>query len=136
MISYHPFDSQKLDEIKAIYASENWKTYLNDDEKLKRAFAHSLDVYGAFDDEQLVGFIRTVGDGEHIVVIQDLIVLKKYQKQGIGTRLLHSILDQYKEVRMVTLFTDAYDKLDNYFYPKHDFQLIIEKDMVAYIKRR
>ena len=130
-----PITINQLERIKEIYASCHWKSYLNDDDKLKRALENSLDIQGIFVNNQLIGFIRLVGDGEHILLIQDLIIHPDYQHQGYGTKLLYHILDKYKHVRMITLFTDAYDKVDNTFYQKHNFELIIHKDMVSYIKK-
>ena len=54
-------------------------------------------MYGAFDNNKLVGFIRCVGDEEHILVIQDLIIDVEYQRKGIGTKLFKYILDKYKK---------------------------------------
>lgn len=82
-MNYKEFSSERIQEIQKIYASEGWSAYLNDEEKLKMAFLQSLYLYGAFDDNQLVGFIRCVGDGEHILLVQDLIVLPKYRQKGI-----------------------------------------------------
>lgn len=131
---YKTFNETLLNDIKAIYKQENWNAYLKDDQKLSNAFKNSLYVYGAFDDDQLVGFIRCVGDGEHVLIIQDLIVHKNYQKQGIGTTLFHHTLEKYKDVRTIAVFTDAYDLVDNHFYQKMGLKLIIENDMVAYMK--
>ena len=84
MITYKEFDTPLLEEVKEIYRSVYWQSYLQDDEKLKRAFDKSLNLLGAFDGEELVGFVRCVGDGEHIVLVQDLAVRPEYQKRRIG----------------------------------------------------
>jgi len=91
MISYKEFNSELLERIKEIYTEQGWNSYLNNDEKLVHAFQNSLYVLGAFDGEKLVGFIRCVGDGEHIVLVQDLIVDKQYQRKGIGSALFKKI---------------------------------------------
>ena len=88
MINYKEIDSSMVEAIKDIYRKESWNTYLKDDEKLVRAFDNSLYTLGAFDDCKLIAFIRCVGDGEHIVIVQDLIVDTEYQKTGIGSYLL------------------------------------------------
>lgn len=64
-----------------MYTDLEWAAYLNDDEKLKRSFDNSLCILGAFSDDELVGFIRWVGDGEYFVLVQDLIVLHNYQNR-------------------------------------------------------
>ena len=42
----------------------------------------------AYDGKQLVGCLRILTDGYFFGTITDLLVLPKYQKQGIGSRLL------------------------------------------------
>ena len=76
MITYKEIDSTYLERIKEIYEAEGWMAYLNNDDKLKSALDHSLYILGAFEDDKLVGFIRCLGDGEHAVTIQDLIIDK------------------------------------------------------------
>lgn len=123
-----------FDRIKEIYAAENWNAYLSDDEKLKRAFANSYLFVGAYINEYLIGFVRCVGDGEHIIVVQDLIVDATYQKRGIGTKLFQFVLDRFFDVRMFLVVTDLYDEVDNQFYQTNGLVKIIEKDMVAYVR--
>ena len=84
--------NEYLEDIKRIYKSANWLAYLKDDEKLKRAFKNSIYLLGAFEQNKLIGFIRCLGDGEHIVIVQDLIVDPNYYRQGIGTDLFLSLI--------------------------------------------
>ena len=93
-----------------------WTAYLDDVEKLKRLFKNSLYVLGAFDNGLLVGFIRCVGDGEHIIFIQDLIVAPDYYRQGIGKKLYSLASNHFKDVRTFLLITDADDTRSNSFY--------------------
>ena len=86
MIEYREFCFKEYkDTIKSIYEKESWLAYLRDDAKLERAFDNSLLNLGAFEGERLLGFVRCVGDGEHILLVQDLIVDRDFQKQGIGS---------------------------------------------------
>ncbi len=134
MIDYKEVDSSMIESIKDIYRKESWNSYLRDDEKLIRAFDKSLYIMGAFDDRKLIGFIRCVGDGEHILVVQDLIVDPEYQKRGIGTYLFHTILEKYSEVRMFMVITDIEDVVDNKFYQSFKLKKIEEKNMIGYIR--
>lgn len=85
MITYREISSAFLGEIKEIYSQARWTAYLNDSEKLKRAFDRSLFLLGAFDGPVLVGFVRCVGDGEHVLLVQDLIVREEYRRQASAT---------------------------------------------------
>ena len=134
MITYKEFNVGLLDEVKEIYASESWSAYLKDDEKLKRAFDNSLYTLGAFDGEKLVGFVRCVGDGEHILLVQDLIVHPRYQKQKIGTTLFRTVWDKYADVRMFQVNTDIEDEVDNHFYQALGMKKLEEGCMVSYFR--
>ncbi|WP_197467954.1 GNAT family N-acetyltransferase [Clostridium sp. Marseille-P299] len=133
-IKFKETKENDFERIKEIYASENWRAYLQDDEKLKRAFNNSLLCLGAYEEDKLFGFVRCVGDGEHIIVVQDLIVHHDYQKLGIGTQLFQYVLDKYKNVRMFLVITDLYDEVDNKFYQKNGLVKIEQKEMVAYVR--
>ncbi|TAN67259.1 N-acetyltransferase [Paraclostridium sordellii 8483] len=133
-MNYKEFDSSMIEEIKDIYKEESWNAYLKDDEKLIRAFDNSLYIMGAFDNCKLVGFIRCVGDGEHILVVQDLIVEPKYQQRGIGTYLFKTIMQKYSNVRMFMVVTDLEDIVDNKFYKSFNLKKLEDMNMVGYIR--
>lgn len=134
MIHYKEIDSSMFESIKEIYRKESWNTYLKDDEKLIRVFNTSLYTLGAFDDSKLIGFIRCVGDGEHILLVQDLIVDPKYQKKGIGTFLFKTVMEKYAEARMFMVITDRNDIVDNKFYRSFNFKKLEKRDMTGYIR--
>ena len=126
--------NEYFEDIKRIYESANWSAYLKDDEKLKRAFKNSIYLLGAFEQNKLIGFIRCLGDGEHIVIVQDLIVDPNYYRQGIGTNLFKAVSEKYKDVRSFCLFTDIHDIRDNEFYKSLGMVKIEEREIVAYIR--
>lgn len=115
-MTYNEFGSERLYEVLKIYERSGWCAYLGDDDKLSRAFDNSLYILGAFDGDALVGFVRCVGDGEHIVYVQDMIVDVPYQRRGIGRELLRRVMNKYADVRMFTLITDAEDRDSRAFY--------------------
>lgn len=116
MIEYKDFSIEELEKVKEIYESEGWITYLKDDEALKRAFLSSLFCFGAFHENELIGFVRCVEDGEHIVLVQDLIVKREFQGKGIGKFLLRSASDRFSHVRMFQLNTDFFSEKARRFY--------------------
>ena len=67
MLTYREFGAECPAEVQEIYAACGWTSYLGDEDKLRRALGQSLFLLGAFEDGTLVGFVRCVGDGEHIV---------------------------------------------------------------------
>ena len=85
MIVYKKVTSQELEAVKDIYAEAKWLSYLiTDDNQLARAFDHSLYLLGAYHKDVLVGFVRCIGDGEYMVLVQDLIVKKHFSNKGLA----------------------------------------------------
>lgn len=109
------YENFKLDEIVNFYRSVGWTNYLERLDILKKAYENSLCVLGAYDYDKLVGIIRAVGDAKTIVFIQDIIVLPKYQRKGIGTKLLKTLMDKYKDVYQMELLTDNTEKTKAFY---------------------
>lgn len=123
-----------MDEALAIYENAGWRAYLGDREKLARAFGNSLYLLGAFDGDRLVGFIRCVGDGEHIVYAQDVIVHAEYRRRRIGKELMRRAMEEYRHVRMFTLITDAADEDANAFYRSMGLKSCVENGILGYFR--
>ena len=134
MIEYKQVSAALLKDIKTLYEQHGWLAYLQDDAKLKRAFDSSLYMLGAYDGDELVGFIRCVGDGGHIVLVQDLIVAPDYQRTGIGRALMKQISEKYADVRMFMLVTDAQDENANAFYQAIGMKKLEQNGCVSYMR--
>ena len=115
-MEYKDFGAERLNDVLRLYKDAGWTAYLKDDEALRRALENSPYLTGAFEDGDLVGFVRCVGDCEHIVYVQDLIVHNQYRRRGIGSALLKNAMARFAHVRMFTLITDAQDEDANAFY--------------------
>lgn len=100
------YESYNEGEILSLYESVGWTAYTDYPEVLCEGFARSLVILGAYEGEKLLGILRAVGDGITIVFVQDLLVLPEYQRKGIGSALLRTLLDRYAQVRQVELATD------------------------------
>lgn len=123
----------QLNEIANLYRSAGWTNYLERVDILQQAYANSLCVLGAYDSEKLVGIIRTVGDGQTIVFVQDIIVLPEYQRKGIGTKMLKAIIGKYNGVYQMELLTDNTEKTKK-FYHSVGFTASDEMNCVAFIR--
>ncbi|MBP7237144.1 MAG: GNAT family N-acetyltransferase [Petrotogaceae bacterium] len=123
----------EIEELLILYNDAEWFTYTNNSIRLKNAVENSLKVLTAWDTDELIGLIRVVGDGQTIIYIQDILILKKYQKQGIGSTLLKMILERYKSVRQVVLMTDNTEKTIN-FYKKNGMIKASECNCIAFMK--
>lgn len=134
-MEYRELLSSDLEAVKALYEEACWTAYLGNDDQLYRAFKNSLMCYGGFDQKRLVGFIRCVGDGEHLVLVQDLLVAKAYQRQGIGKELFDKALSRYAHVRLFELNTDLQDDRANQFYRQLGLVPIEEGGLIAYFRK-
>lgn len=96
----------KADEILQLYTQVGWTAYTEDMPALARGYKNSLLILAAYENGELLGIVRVVGDGTTIVLVQDILVYPARQRQGIGTALLKAVLERYKNVRQVQLVTD------------------------------
>ena len=113
----------KLEDVLHLYQAVGWTNYTNQPQMLEQALPHSLAVYLAFDGEKIVGLIRLVGDGFSSVLVQDLIVLPIYQRQGIGSALMKEALEDYKDAYQVQLVTGQTERTLG-FYRSMGFEIL------------
>jgi len=96
----------KKDEIWQLYTQVGWTVYTENMTALERGYKNSLLVLAAYENEELLGIVRVVGDGATIILVQDILVYPQKQRQGIGTSLLKAVLERYADVRQIQLVTD------------------------------
>lgn len=96
----------KKDEIWQLYTQVSWTAYTENMTALERGYKNSLLVLAAYENEELLGIVRVVGDGATIILVQDILVYPQKQRQGIGTSLLKAVLERYADVRQIQLVTD------------------------------
>ena len=100
------YKEYKEDEIKRLYTEVGWAAYTENMEALEQGYKNSLLVLAAYENEELLGVIRVVGDGFTVVFIQAILVFPGKQRQGVGTALLKAVLEKYPDVRQIELTTD------------------------------
>ena len=121
------------EEISRLYKAVGWTAYTENMPVLREGFKNSLLVLAAYDGEELLGIIRTVGDGATIVFVQDILVFPDKQRQGIGTALLKEILNRYPNVRQIELATDNTAKTVG-FYKSMGFAEMSEIGCCGFMK--
>ena len=129
----YAYENFRLDEIVNLYRSVGWTNYLEHADVLEEAYAKSLSVLGAYGSDRLVGIIRAVGDGLTIVFVQDIIVVPEYQRKGIGTKLLKTVMERYKDVYQMELMTDNTEKTKA-FYRSVGYTASDDMGCVAFIR--
>lgn len=116
MIDIRIYEEYNEQEILDLYKSVRWDAYTSEPEKLRRGFENSLLIFGAYDRERLVGILRTVGDGQTVVLIQDILIYPEYQRKGIGTKLVDMVVKHFDGVRQIQLLTDNTHKTLSFYH--------------------
>lgn len=64
----------------------------------------SAPAAGTWDGDRLVGFARVVTDGVFRGYFEDVVVHESYRRRGIATALMQCLLDEVRDVHLVSLF--------------------------------
>lgn len=93
---------------------------------IEKALKNSTIVKKAVCNNEAVGMARAIGDGMSYLLV-DVVVSKKYQKNGIGKKLIGSIVEQIKddiiEGEYSTINLISIDGMEA-FYEKCGFQTV------------
>ena len=130
MITIRKQEIVKLEDVLHLYQAVGWTNYTHQLEMLEQALSHSLVIYVALDGDAVVGLIRLLGDGFSVVLVQDLIVLPIYQRQGIGSLLMKEALEYYKDAYQVQLVTEETEK-NVRFYRSIGFEVLSTYDCIG-----
>ena len=101
-------------EILPLYASVGWTAYTEHPEVLRKGFENSMLTLAAYDGDDLLSIIRTVGDGHTIVFVQ-------------------AILDRYSHVRGIELATYNTEKTIA-FYKSMGFRELSELGCCGFMR--
>ena len=118
------------EDVRQICISVGWQSRSAED--IKKALKKSILVTSAWLDDRLIGFARATGDGVFSVTIWDVAVKKDFQRQGIGKKLLNSMLTKLYDygIPLITLYSEL-DKIN--FYSKLGFNAY-SKNIVSMYK--
>ncbi len=89
-------------------------------EDIKKMLSRSEVVVSVWKGTRLIGFGRATSDRVYRAVLWDIVVEKKYQKIGIGKKIVKSILSNQliSKVEKIYIMTTKFEK----FYSKMGFQ--------------
>lgn len=99
MIEVHlinEFPDDMLERIAGLYISAKWIAPGDDVSFLHPALSGSALVAAAFSDEKIVGIARAISDGCSDAYIQDVVVSPDFRGQGIGSKLIRTLVDGLK----------------------------------------
>jgi ribosomal protein S18 acetylase RimI-like enzyme len=119
----------------ALYGDAGWSAYTAYPDVLADAVRNSLYVVSAWHGDRLIGLLRVVGDGLTIAYIQDILVLRDYKRQGIGTALMNMAIERFSSVRQIVLLTDDTEETRR-FYESLGFESCDKGQLVSFVRLR
>jgi GNAT superfamily N-acetyltransferase len=106
------FTNQALNRLHA----EAFNHPVLDDDWRTQVRTHSLGWVCAFDGDTLIGFVNVPWDGDLHAFILDTAVLKRYERQGVGTRLIAMAAEHARAAGCQWLHVDFDDEGLRRFY--------------------
>lgn len=91
---------------------------------VKEALGNTLSAICAYNDNELIGSARIIGDKTIFLYIQDVMVIPEYQNKKVGTNIMNRILEIIKEYREINPNIRVYlgaSKGKENFYKKFGF---------------
>ena len=98
MITYKTIKTIEDKDLRPLYDAVGWVSYTDQITDLGVLVVNAHLVVSAWNGDQLVGLIRTVGDDVSIQYVQDILVLPDYQNQGIGSELLERVMEESRDI--------------------------------------
>ena len=105
----------ELGQVLRLYNDAGWLAYTEKPEQLMQALERSLYLVCAYEDGQLCGLLRAVGDGCTILYIQDILVEHAHRRAGVGRRMAEMLLEAYPDVRHKVLMTDETPEMHGFY---------------------
>ena len=121
---------QNVEEFNQLYDEVGWGAY--DNQITKRALENTFYSISVYDNDEIVGYGRIIGDTICFLYIQDIMVKPSYQGQNIGTLVMHKLLDKIMEIKKENSDLRVYlgaSKNKEKFYEKLGFIKRIDADL-------
>ena len=122
-----------IDSLTQLYQSVGWRNYYNNPAIMNQLLPGAWHYISAWEEDQLVGLIRTISDGCYILYIQDILVHPDYQRQAIGTSLMKQMLERAKDMQQIILTTDDTERTIQ-FYQSLGFKTMQDLKCVSFMK--
>ena len=132
-IRYQDNTPISIDSLTQLYQSVGWRNYYNNPAIMSQLLPGAWHYISAWEEDQLVGLIRTISDGCYILYIQDILVHPDYQRQAIGTSLMKQMLERAKDMQQIILTTDDTERTIQ-FYQSLGFKTMQDLKCVSFMK--
>ncbi|HJA90450.1 MAG TPA: GNAT family N-acetyltransferase [Candidatus Jeotgalibaca merdavium] len=132
-IRYQDNTPISIDSLTQLYQSVGWRNYYKAPAIMSQLLPGAWHYISAWEEDQLVGLIRTISDGCYILYIQDILVHPDYQRQAIGTSLMKQMLERAKDMQQIILTTDDTERTIQ-FYQSLGFKTMQDLKCVSFMK--
>ena len=113
---------KNIDEFNLLYDAVGWGSY---DKNITRvALDNTYYSISIYDDNQIIGYGRLIGDTICFMYIHDVMVKPEYQNKKIGTMIMNKLLEKIKELQSINPDMRVYlgaSKNKESFYKKFGF---------------
>ena len=106
-------------QLQRLFLSVHWQSG-SYPEKLVLAMKNSSHVISAWDNEKLVGLVRSIDDKQTIAFIHYLLVDPNYQGKHIGYNLMQKLLQKYDDILYIKVMPSDPNTIS--FYEKFGFK--------------
>lgn len=86
-----------VDEFNLLYDAVGWGAY--DKNITKKALDNTFYSVSIYNDNEIIGYGRLIGDTICFIYIQDVMVKPEFQNKKIGTMILNKLLEKIKELK-------------------------------------
>ena len=123
-------NNKNIYEFNSLYNSVGWGAY--DDEITKKALDNTFYSVSVYDDNEIIGYGRLIGDTICFLYVQDIMVKPEYQGRQIGTLIMNKLLEKVNEIKKENTDLRVYlgaSKNREKFYEKFGFVKRIDVDL-------
>ena len=90
-------NNKNINEFNLLYDSVGWGAY--DKTISKRALDNTFYSVSVYDDDNIVGYGRLIGDTICFMYIQNIMVKPEFQNKKIGTLIMNKLLEKINELK-------------------------------------
>lgn len=110
-------DKKKLDRAVILdYLARSYWAEKRPAERTLKSIEASV-CYGVYHEGRQVGYARVVTDGATVFYLCDVFILEQYQGQGIGKKLVETVIQQHGDMHGILGTKDAHE-----LYAKYGFE--------------
>lgn len=123
-------NNKNVDEFNMLYEAVGWGSY--DKNISQRALDNTYYSISVYEDDNIVGYGRLIGDTICFMYIQDVMVKPEFQNKKIGTLIMNKLLEKTNELKSenpdIKIYLGA-SKNKEKFYEKFGFVKRIDDNL-------